>query len=470
MKLSKTEWLAFFIVVLIFILVQAKGLFHIAPGDENVYYYMAKSVGEGQFPYRDFFYAHPPMHVLILSAIIKIFGVNFTVLKSTTLIALLTSSFFLYKTSLALFRNQLNDRHAYITSLLALILFLFSFEVMFKATFSMGINFSLMFLVMSFYFIFTSRYFIGGIFAGLAGLTRFYALAPLLIVFIFVLVKKIQAKKIKDFLHMTAGFLMTFGVAIILLMIFFGQHFIDMVFRYHLLKLKLPNQRTIVYKNVLEEDWIIILAFSLSAFIKNKNKFQLFFFVVFGYLLFLLSLNVPAEFYFSIGLPFMAIIGSYSLVDLIRKINIKSIRYSIVLLLSLIFLWNTTADVMFLEKIGFLGFSPLNQLASAVSPTKSNQKLFGDDSIVPLLALIANKSIALNYIDSNEMRFTSGMTNFYLFKEELDSVNLSYIIFRRNKGLHQISQFRQYAAARCSLENVYSDIAEGDFLVYQCIK
>ena len=469
MKLNKAHLAAFLIVELIFILVEAKGLTHISPGDENVYYYMAKSITEGQLPYRNFFYAHPPLHIFILSFVIKIFGVNFAILKSINLLALLVSSFFLYKTSVELFKNRLNDKHAYLISILSLILFLFSFEVMFKATFSLGIAFAFMFVMASFYFIFTHKYFTGGLLGGLAGLTRFYAVVPILAVFIFIFAKKFQEGRTKDFFYMLLGFFVTFGVVITTIIIFFGNKFIDPAINYHLLKLKLPNQRFTVYKSVLEENWPLILTFFLSLFIKNKKRFQIFFFTVFVYMIFLLSLNVPTEFYFSLVFPFMAIVGAYSFTSLIMEIKLpKSIRYAVVFLIAAVFLWNTTADIMFMEKIGFLEFSPLKQLADKISSTNPSQKIFGDDAIIPLFALMSNRSIALNYIDSNEKRFTSGLSNFYIFQNQLDDVNLSYIIFLKDKGLHQIEQFRQYAQARCSLEKDYYDYVFGDILMYKC--
>ena len=93
MKLNTKQWTAFFIVAVIFALVEAKGLFLVTPGDENVYFYMAKSVSEGLVPYKDFFYAHPPLHVVALAALIKVFGLNFIILKTATLLACLTSAF-----------------------------------------------------------------------------------------------------------------------------------------------------------------------------------------------------------------------------------------------------------------------------------------------------------------------------------------------------------------------------------------
>ncbi len=469
MKLTKSNWIVFLIVALIFAAIEFRGLFIVAPGDENVYFYMAKSVADGQLPYRNFFLAHPPLQIIILAVIIKIFGVNFVIFKSAELISLIIASFLLYKTSLGVFKDHFNDANANLISFLSLVLFLFSFEIMFKATFALGINLSLMLTMAGFYLIFTKRYFIGGIFAGLAGLARFYALVPMIAVFLFVFIKKSIEKKPRDFLYMIAGFLLIFGSAIAIITIVFGHYFTDDVVKYHFLKPMLPNQRSIVYQHIITEDWVVIASFLSSIFIKNKKRFQIFYFVIFGYLAFLLVLNVPAEFYFSIAFPFMAIIGGYSVVELIRKISFpKPIKILIIFILISIFLWNLLPDIVFLEKFGFLEFQPLGQMANIVSTTKPSQNLFGDDGTVPLLALLTNKSIALNYIDSNEMRFTSGLSNFYIFEGELNKANLSYIIYRKGRGLHQILQFRQYAESRCKPYREFFDATTGYFLVYWC--
>lgn len=466
--MDRKSWLIFLSIAFLYALIQFKGIVHVGPGDENIYFYMAKYVSEGKFPYKDFFYAHPPLHILALSAIIKIFGFHIAILKTATLLFYLMSALFLYKISLELFKNRFEDKQANIISAIAVIIFLFSFEVLFKATFSMGSELSLMFLLAGFYFIFTKRYFVGGIFTGLAGLTRLYTLAPIMAIFIFVGIKKLEQKKIREFLIMMSGFLVIFGFAIALLLLLCGHNFFEPVFRYHFLKPAFTNQKITVYKNVLTENWVIFAAFLLSIFLKNKKRFQIFYFITFASILFLFLLKAPKEFYFSMAFPFMSIIGSYSIAGFIRNINRRILRNIIAVILVLIFFWNTTADIMFLERFGFLPMAPLPELMQKVSQTSQNKKIFGDDATVSLLALKTNRSIALDYIDANEMRFTSGLSNFYLFANQLDDVNLSYIIYRKNKGLHQIREFRDYAEKRCKLENEYSDIAEGVFLLYKC--
>ncbi len=468
MRLTKKELLLFFAVALVFLLIEIKGLLLISPGDENTYFYMAKAISEGQIPYKDFFYAHPPLHILILSLVVKIFGTNFAVLKSSALIAMLISSFFVYKTSLELLKNRLNDKNYLLISFVCLFLYLFSFEILFKGTFSLGIEFSLMFLQISFYLFLTNRHLSSGIFAGLAGLMRLYTLPIIFGMLIFLFVKKIHEKKIKDILFFVSGFFATFMLTIVILTFTFGSKFTYPVFAYHLLKAKLPGQRITVYKNVLKDNWPIYFAFSLSVFIKNKKRFHVFYFIIFIYFLFLLSLNVPADHYFMMPFSFMAITGGYSIVELIRRVRFKYLKYSLAVLLFALFLWNTVADVMFLERFGFLKFSPISQMVDKIYSTDTNQILFGDDGIVSLLAFITNRKIALNYIDSNEMRFTSGLSNYYIFRDDLDKVNLSYIIYRENRGLHQIKQFREYADGRCKLDSEYTDLVEGIFLFYKC--
>ncbi len=49
--------------------------FHWQVSDENIYYYMAwAAVDHGALPYRDFFFAHPPLHLLPGIAAFALFG------------------------------------------------------------------------------------------------------------------------------------------------------------------------------------------------------------------------------------------------------------------------------------------------------------------------------------------------------------------------------------------------------------
>lgn len=58
--------------------------------DENVYYYQAKLVTEGQIPYRDFFLSHPPLFIYLTALAIKILGNGYITLKIIPLTAAFT--------------------------------------------------------------------------------------------------------------------------------------------------------------------------------------------------------------------------------------------------------------------------------------------------------------------------------------------------------------------------------------------
>ena len=133
------------IFVAFFLFIVYKGLALAQPGDENVYYYMAKLIAEGKVPYKDFFYAHPPLHIYILALVYKVFGFNLIALKTVPLISSLITSFFVFKIA----KEKFGDYEALVASAL----FLFSYAVMFNSVFSFGIMTATMFLTIGFYFL-----------------------------------------------------------------------------------------------------------------------------------------------------------------------------------------------------------------------------------------------------------------------------------------------------------------------------
>ncbi len=58
--------------LLLFLVLKAYGV-HPAPSDENIYFYNAvRTAFDGLWPYRDYFFAHPPLHVFIAVAVFKV--------------------------------------------------------------------------------------------------------------------------------------------------------------------------------------------------------------------------------------------------------------------------------------------------------------------------------------------------------------------------------------------------------------
>ena len=159
-----------------FCLIAIKGLGTAQPGDENVYYYMGKMVWEGKVPYKDFFYAHPPLHIYLMALAYGIFGFNIVILKFIPLASTLVSAFFVFKIA----KEKFGNSEAVISSLL----FLSSYSLLFNSVFSFGIEVAAMFLISGFYFLWNkNNYIASGILFGLAGITRLLALIPILVIF-----------------------------------------------------------------------------------------------------------------------------------------------------------------------------------------------------------------------------------------------------------------------------------------------
>lgn len=69
------------LVVASFLVLKAFALL-VHPSDEGIYFYGALRWSEGALPYRDFFFAHPPLHLAPLALLFKIAGYHFALAKS----------------------------------------------------------------------------------------------------------------------------------------------------------------------------------------------------------------------------------------------------------------------------------------------------------------------------------------------------------------------------------------------------
>ncbi|MEK6827751.1 MAG: glycosyltransferase family 39 protein, partial [Nanoarchaeota archaeon] len=425
---NKLAYALFFVFVVIFITIVLKGLITTQPGDENVYYYMGKLVSEGKIPYRDFFFAHPPLHIYLIALIYKIFGFNIIILKAVPLISILISAFFIFKISHEKFGNS----EAIIISLL----FLFSYSTMFNSVFSFGIDVATMFLVIGVYFLWgKSNGILAGLFFGLAGITRLLSLIPIFIIFALVL---LSTKK--NFLKLSSTFLIIFLLSNGIFILFSGNYYIEQVYKYHLLKSLGGKENLNEYLGIIKLNWILFLSALTFIFIKDKKPINMLVLVSSVYLVFLLSLKKIFGFYFIIIFPFLAIIGGYSIIRFFNQFHLtKKWKILIAILLLLIFSWDFVSNVLFLEKIGFTGFERGKDLTDFInSASNKDTSLFGDESVAPLLALLTNKRIALDFVDTNDQIFLTGLRDSNKVLSDLKGKDVLFII-RTKQGISYFS-------------------------------
>lgn len=453
---SKMCYILLFIFI-IFILIASKGLRAPQPGDENVYYYMGRLITEGKAPYKDFFYAHPPLHIYLMALIYGIFGFNIVILKSVPLIAALTSAFFIFRMA--------KEKFGYAGALISSSLFIFSYSVMFNSVFSFGIEIAATLFIIGFYFLDSkNNYTLAAIFFGLAATTRLLSLIPIFVIFIIVLLSNKRG-----LLKLSSIFLIIFLLVNGIFTILYGGDYLTQVYKYHLLKTMNSKENFKEYADTIKLNWILFSSALLVIFIKEKKPHNTFMVVSIAYLIFLIALRKIFGFYFLIIFPFLAIIGGCTISMIFKKINLpKKFIVAISAILLLIFGWNLVSDVIFLEKIGFTGFERGKDLADFIaSNSGKNTLLFGDDSVVPLLALLTNKRIALDFADTNDQVFSSGIRSISLTLRELNGKDILFII-RSKQGISYFSEVKEFLNKNCEFLSQFHDKIEGDYLVYRC--
>ena len=182
MKKNKAVWILA-LILLVFFVVELKGLSHFDIGDENAYFYMGKLIVDGYLPYRDFFFAHPPLKLLVITPIMALFGFNLIMLKLVPLICTIVTAVFLFM----LMRHKFESFSAVLT----VVLFLFTKRVMLEATYFLGVNLTAMFVVIGLYFLAVKKRFLSGVFYGVAAVSGLYSVVPFIVILGFLFFKKL---------------------------------------------------------------------------------------------------------------------------------------------------------------------------------------------------------------------------------------------------------------------------------------
>ena len=454
-----------FIFIAAFILIVLKALAMPQPGDENVYYYMGKLVSEGKVPYRDFFFAHPPLHIYLLALVYKIFGFKIIIMKLLPLIATLISAVFVFIIA--------KDKFGHYEAITSSLLFLFAYSVIFNSVFSFGIEIAAMFFIIGAYFLLDkNNRLLSGIFFGLAAVTRLLTLVPIAAIFIIVLFQDNFSKKRffqTKILKLLSGFFLIFFLVNGIFVLLFGADYLISVYKFHLLKSSAGAENFKEYAETIKLNWILFSSFFLFFFIKEKKRIMVFFSVSVIYLMFLIALKRIFGFYFIVIFPFLAIIGGYGVVNIIRNLSSrKKIAATAAILLLFIFAWNLTSDILFAEKIGFIGFERGNDLVDYInSVSGKNTLIFGDDSTVPLLALMTNKKIAMDFVDTNNEVFISGVRNLGKILADLKGKDILFII-RSRQGISYFQEVKNFLNDNCEFLSSFHDKMQGEYLFYKC--
>lgn len=140
--------------------------------DESLYYYAAKLWSEGKWPYRDFFFSHPPLHIAVPALAYKLLGYDFWVGKWLSVVASLGAGLAVWRIARTLLGVP--------AGLLALSLDLFAAETLQASTNLTGVNLTTCWMMWGVWAVLRGRWLLGGALLGAAAATGFYALGMVL--------------------------------------------------------------------------------------------------------------------------------------------------------------------------------------------------------------------------------------------------------------------------------------------------
>jgi len=146
--------------------------FNFTRGDEHLYNAMSLLILDGQWPYRDFFFAHPPLPLYLTAGLFAVFGYSLVASKAVPILAAMSSGVHLFW----LGRRSFGP----VTGALAAILFLFTFDVIRGSSHPTGANVAVAFILAGTVQVFRGRNATAGVLLGCATLTGVYAVPMVL--------------------------------------------------------------------------------------------------------------------------------------------------------------------------------------------------------------------------------------------------------------------------------------------------
>ncbi len=310
------------LLICVFFLLKSFGL-NPAVSDENIYFYDTWLMSKGLLPYRDFFFAHPPFHLIPGWIVILVTGeFNLVAMKSIPISAVTITGIFLYKII-----KQVAGKGS---ALFALSMFLFSHDLLRASSHWTGMNLAICWMTLGLFLALRQQPKTCGIALGL-GISSGVYIVPGAIVIIIML----YAQQAKYSISCIVSIFATWFFINFPFLILGGQEYFNSVLLFHFLK---PSYQGINFLSRIDQllfhNFFLLLAplFLIPVLLikivetvrNNKNKifwgdfFRIQFYPYIAlslwclitwsvFIVFLLSLNRVYHYYFLLLFPFSTI-------------------------------------------------------------------------------------------------------------------------------------------------------------------
>jgi len=428
---------------------------------------MGELVAHGKIPYKDFFFAHPPLQIYLYGAVFKIFGFNLGILKFMSAAAAVIAAFFV--------QRVLREKSE-MAAIIGVLLFFFSHSVLLFTSFPTGTEYVMMFSAAGFYYFLKRRSVMSGVLLGLGAVTGFLALIPAAILGGWMFIRNLN-----DFRKFMTGFLAVFVLVNGIFVLLTKGTYITQTLTYNLLKPEGVLDTGRVITRVIGRNWFVLIAAATAIFAKGKLKSPVLIpaIIVGVYAVAFTVMNTVFDYYFMTMLPYLAILAGFGIVGLLgtRKFN-KKIVYGAVL--------TAVVLVSAVNYNNFAGndaydFEDAREVANYIRDNSAeDEKIFGDDQTTPLISLLSEREIAFDFIDSNDLRFRTGLEDADLFVERLREEGVRYFLVRRlnlgegvklTYGVTTLPEFDAYLKEKCEVTKTFKTPWRNlvkEYEIYEC--
>ncbi len=407
----------------------------ILPGDEAIYLYDGRLLAAGFEPYRDFFLAHPPMRVLVAS-LFSLAGSTPAVIKGFDLI--------MFPVAAGLLALAVLHARRWWWAALAAFLFMFATLSLDIGGVYMGPGLVMPLLAGSLLAATRRRFALAGLLLSIAGLQATYALMPLPVLAWWAF----SQRRLGQFLAGTSAFVVGYLACYAV----FGMPFVDQVVLYHVAKVDAETAAIrwgpISYFITTEAG---LLAFSAASITQSTDWGRRA--TIAGWLCVLVAASYQALFihYFAISLPFLAAGSAMGLGGLAQRFlpKLPAIRRLAIVLFCAALMITHLPHVLYgldLHEQRIMQARDARTVVEAVSAHRpSSGMIWGDGSIVPLVALQSGLEIALNMVDTNEQRFSSGRTAPADVVSELSALSKPPgVLLLEEHGVYMVPELRKW--------------------------
>jgi len=375
--------------VTIFLLVKIQGL-GIRLSDTNIYFLTGKEILSGKILYKDIFFTNFPVIPYTAAFYYLISAGNLLFYYFTALLEIILTSGIIYYLSL----KQSSSR---LIATSTLSLYLFSFMILSTSSHQSGVFLAALFGVTSYLFYTRKNFYLVGIFAALALLTKAYTL-PLLLSYLLLFILNDR----KALIHYIVGGVIT-AIIVLLPSLIFASHFLFLdVFSYSLTRSEGVSKAGIIYFLIQHDFLFISLLCASIVFFERKSFFG--FFAILSLAFFFLYKDV---YYLYLNVTLPLIILFFPLLN--KKLSEKIIlnRFMIP---TIIFIFISYNFISYFRGFDKLQIIPIDQIVSLLKE-KNISTLYGINGITPALSYKSNIPLLNGIIDTNDNIFRKGYLN-----------------------------------------------------------